>query len=69
VSPVAGRTWSERQPAPCGGFAPATPLKTKTKTFLRRKTQKQPMPSRWSGSNWTRQGEPKQNLPEPASAR
>jgi hypothetical protein len=69
VSPIAGRVWPERRPAPCGGFAPATPLKTKAKTSLRRKTQKQPMPSRWSGSNRTRQGKPKQNLPEPAPAR
>jgi len=28
------------RPAPRGGFAPATRLETKTKTFLRRKTMK-----------------------------
>ena len=42
-------TWSGLRPAPRGGFAPATPSKTKTKTFLRRKNKEDSAPSRWSG--------------------
>jgi hypothetical protein len=61
------------RPEPRGGFAPATPLKSKTKTFLRRKNEKlhpkHPAPSRWSGPSMTRQKETEQNLPERASAR
>jgi hypothetical protein len=62
-------TWREIRPAPRGGFAPATPLKTKTKTFLRRKNKKHLAPSRWSGPGSTRQGETEPNLPELALPR
>jgi len=61
--------WLEIRPAPRGGFAPATPLKIKTKTFLRRKNKNHPVPSRWSGPGSTRQGETEPNLPELAPAR
>src|ERR1039458_5531564 len=54
------------RPEPRGGFAPATRLKTKIKTFLRRKTKKRSAPSRWSGPSRTRQGQTKQNLRKPA---
>src|ERR1039458_5497848 len=56
-------------PEPRGGFAPATRLKTKIKTFLRRKTKKRSAPSRWSGPSRTRQGQTKQNLRKPAPSR
>jgi hypothetical protein len=52
------------RPAPRGGFAPATPPRTKTKTFLRRKNKKDPAPSRWSGLGLMRQPEKEKNLPE-----
>ena len=62
-------TQSGLRPAPRGGFAPATRLKTKVKTFLRRKTMRQSAPSRWSGPRQTRQEETEQNLREPAPSR
>jgi hypothetical protein len=52
------------RPAPRGGFAPATPPRTKTKTFLRRKSKKHPAPSRWSGLGLMRQQEMEKTLPE-----
>jgi hypothetical protein len=62
-------TQSGLRPVPRGGFAPATRLKTKVKTFLRRKTMRQSAPSRWSGPSRTRQGETEQNLQELAPLR
>ena len=73
MSPLFGLAFSGRRPEPRGGFAPATPLKNKTKTFLGRKNEKlhpkHPAPSRWSGPSMTRQKETEQNLPGRASAR
>ena len=57
------------RPAPRGGFAPATPPRTKTKTFLRRKNKKYPSPSRWSGRGLMRHKEIEKNLPELVPAR
>jgi hypothetical protein len=37
--PAAGICWSGLRPAPRGGFAPATPSRTKTKTFPRKEKQ------------------------------
>jgi hypothetical protein len=56
-------------PAPHGGFASATPSKTKTKTFLRRKNEEDSASSRWSGPSRAHQRETEQNLPEPDPAR
>jgi len=55
--------------ATTGGFAPATPRKTNTKTFLRRKNRKYPAPSRWSGLASIRQRKTEPNLPKLAPAR
>ena len=60
---------SELRPAPRGGFAPATRLKTKVKTFLRRKGMRQSAPSRWSGPSRACHVEAAQNLREPAPSR
>ena len=62
-------TWSGLRPAPRGGFAPSTPSKIQTKTFLRRKNKQDSAHSRWSGSSRTYRRETEENLPEPASAR
>jgi hypothetical protein len=66
---LAGFSCAGLRPAPRGGFAPATPPRTKTKTFLRRKNKKHPAPSRWSGPGLMRQKEMEINLPELAPAR
>jgi transposase len=66
---IIGPTRPGLHPAPRGGFAPATPSKTKTKTFLRRKNTEASAPSRWSGSSRTHRRATENNLPEQASAR